>query len=166
MAERDALNEQTAHAADVPTGSEEGIRPLLHVIVVTGDRIVYEGRVERVVLPAAYGQIAVLPNHAPLLAALEPGELMVRHGEDEESLAVGGGFVEVRENQVIVLADTAERAEEIDVARAEEARRRAQLLMAQYRGRPEYAAARLALRRSRARLRVAARLHKRSLPPR
>ncbi|MBN1402491.1 MAG: ATP synthase F1 subunit epsilon [Anaerolineae bacterium] len=130
----------------------------LHLVVVTGDRIVYDGRVDRVVLPAWSGQITILPHHAALLAALEPGELLVKSGQREEALAVGGGFVEVSDDRVTVLADSAERAEEIDVMRAETARRRAELAMRRYRGRPEYAAAHEALRRSRARLRAARRL--------
>jgi len=154
--------------ADDPAESrnEEGAGPAprLHVIVVTGDRAVYNGLAVSVTAPAVYGQIAVLANHAPLLAALDPGELVVKRADDEESLAIGGGFIEVRDNEVIVLADTAERAEEIDVARAEAARRRARLLMQQYRGEPELAAARLALRKSRARLRAAARMRGRAGP--
>jgi F-type H+-transporting ATPase subunit epsilon len=130
----------------------------LHLVVVTGDRIVYDDRAERVILPAWNGQITILPHHAALLAALEPGELVVRSGPREEVLVIGGGFVEVSDDRVTVLADSAERAEEIDVARAEAARRRAELAMRRYRGRPEYAAAHDALRRSRARLRVARRL--------
>jgi len=127
----------------------------LHVVIVTGDKAVYDGMADRVIAPALTGQISVLRHHAPLLAALEPGELIVRLGDSEEDFAIGGGFIEVRDNQVIVLADTVERAEEIDVARAEAARRRAQRLIRMYRNRPEFAAAAQALRRSRARLRVA-----------
>lgn len=127
----------------------------LHVTVVTGDHAVYDGRARGISVPGAEGQITVLARHAPLLAMLEPGELVIRAEAGEAVLAIGGGFVEVRDNQVIVLADTAERAEEIDIARAEAARRRARMLMKLYRGRPEYAVAYQALRRSRARLKVA-----------
>ncbi len=129
----------------------------LHVVIVTGDRAVYDDIAERVIAPALEGQISILLNHAPMLALLEPGELIVRHSDGEESLAIGGGLIEVSDNQVIVLADTAERAEEIDVTRAESARRRARALMKAYRGKPEYASAYQALRRSRARLQVAQR---------
>jgi len=94
----------------------------LHVVIVTGDKAVYDGMADRVIAPALTGQISVLRHHAPLLAALEPGELIVRLGDSEEDFAIGGGFIEVRDNQVIVLADTVERAEEIDVARAERQR--------------------------------------------
>lgn len=130
-------------------------RPYLRVMVVTGDRPVYDGHADCVIAPAVAGQIGVLVHHAPLLAALEPGELIVKCADQEQSFAIGGGVIEVRDNQVIILADTAERAEEIDVARAEAARLRASVLVKQYRGRPEFATALQALRRSRARLKVA-----------
>lgn len=131
--------------------------PRLRVVIVTGDHAVYDGVADRVIAPCVTGQIGILAHHAPLLASLEPGELVVGTGQQEERYAVGGGFVEVRDDQVIVLADTAEAAEEIDVARAEAARRRARALVRTQRGRPESVAARQALRRSRARLKVARR---------
>jgi F-type H+-transporting ATPase subunit epsilon len=134
----------------------------MRVIIVTGDKTAFDGPADAVVAPATNGQIGIRPLHAPLLAGLEPGELLVRVGADEQVFAVGGGFIEVRANQVIVLADTVERAEEIDVARAEAARRRAQQLVARYRDRPEALAARQALDRSSARLRVAQRARRQS----
>jgi F-type H+-transporting ATPase subunit epsilon len=132
----------------------------LHVTVVTGDRAVYDGLADCVVAPAMEGQISVLLHHASLIAALEPGGLLVRLGPAEQSFAVGGGFIEVRDDEVIILADTAERAEEIDIARAEAARRRARALVKMYRDRPESAAAWQALRRSRVRIQVAQRIKK------
>ena len=140
----------------------ENRRRDVHVSIVTGDRLVYDGPADRVIVPSIEGQIAILPYHAPLLAAIEPGELRLVRGEREESFSVGGGFVEVLDNDVTVLADSAERPEEIDVARAEAARRRARILVRRYRGRPASAAAVQALRRSRARLKVARRLRTRS----
>ena len=69
--------------------------------------------------------LGILPRHAPLLTTLQPGEIRVKKGATEEAMAVGGGFLQVARDQVLILADTAERADEIDEARAEEARRRA-----------------------------------------
>ena len=149
------MNTNESDANQTEDQGPQGSQPGLHVVIVTGDRPVYDGLAERVIAPATRGQITILAHHAPLLAALEPGELIVRGQQHDESLAVGAGFVEVRDDQVTILVDTAERAEEIDVARAEAARRRARALMERYRGRPEYAAAWQALRRSRARLKVA-----------
>ena len=155
------MAEQDGHANGATPSEGEEAPPLrmLRVTIVTGDRLVYQGVARRVVAPAVNGQIAILPGHLTLLAALEPGEMIVRRGDEEEGaaidLAIGGGFLEVRDDEVIVLVDSAERAEEIDVARAEEARLRALEAMRQYRGTPEYAAAARALSRSRARLKVA-----------
>ena len=136
---------------------EPSLRPQLQVTVVTGDRTAYAGVADMVLAPGIRGQIGIRALHAPLLAALEPGELVVRVGADEQVFALGGGFLEVRDDQVIVLADSVERPEEIDVARAEAARQRARSLVERYRDRPEAMAARQALDRSRARLKVAQR---------
>jgi len=130
--------------------------------IVTAERAVYSEDVEMVIAPGVEGQLGILPHHAPLMTMLEPGELIVRKGAEEFSLAVSGGFLEVRPDRVIVLADSAERAEEIDIARAEEAKRRAeQRLVERYI--PDVDAARVeaSLRRSLIRLKVAARRRKR-----
>lgn len=132
----------------------------LQVTIVTGDRVVFADSARLVIAPTIYGPIGVLPHHAPLLAMIEPGELLVRTGRGDESYAVGGGFIEVLDDRVIVLADSAEPAEEIDVARAEAARRRASLLVKANRDRPDAAVYRQALLRSRARLKVASKAHR------
>jgi len=124
--------------------------------LVSPERIVYsDDEVDMIIAPGADGEMGILPNHAPLLTALGTGELRVRKGEDEQCFAVHGGFMEVLANKVIVMAGTAERAGEIDVARAEAARERAER---RYRERPEgLDMARLegALRRSKIRLKAA-----------
>ena len=124
--------------------------------IVTAERAVYSEDVDMVIAPGVEGQLGILPHHTPLMTTLQPGELRVRKGREEVSLAISGGFLEVRPDRVLVLADTAERAEEIDIARAEEAKRRAQERLAE-RQVPEVDSARAeaALRRSLARLRVA-----------
>jgi F-type H+-transporting ATPase subunit epsilon len=94
--------------------------------IVTAERVVFSDDVDVIVAPGIDGQLGILPRHAPLMTMLEPGELRVRKDGEEFSLAVSGGFLEVRPDRVIVLADAAERVEEIDVARAEEAKRRAE----------------------------------------
>ena len=123
--------------------------------IVTAERMVFSDDVDMVVAPGMEGQLGILPHHAPLMTMLHPGELRVRQGSEEFSLVVSGGFLEVRPDRIIVLADAAERAEEIDVARAEEAKLRAQQRLSQ--AVPEVDAARseAALRRSLARLKVA-----------
>ncbi|HNT54216.1 MAG TPA: F0F1 ATP synthase subunit epsilon [Anaerolineaceae bacterium] len=94
--------------------------------IVSQDRIVFQGEVDIVVLPGVEGVMGILPNHAPLLSVLQYGFVTVRMGREEEVFAVSGGVVEVQPDQVTVLADAAENVEEIDVQRAEAARRRAE----------------------------------------
>lgn len=94
--------------------------------IVTAERVVYTDDVDAVIAPGMEGQLGILPHHAPLMTILQSGELVVRKGNDEDAIAISGGFLEVRPDRVIVLADQAERAEEIDVERAEAARKRAE----------------------------------------
>ena len=94
--------------------------------IVTAEKLVYSDEVSSVVAPGAEGQLGILPNHAPLLTSLKPGELKVLKEGEETNIAVSGGFLEVLKNVVTILADTAERAEDIDVERAEAALKRAQ----------------------------------------
>ena len=127
--------------------------------IVSQDRRVFSGEVDMVVAPGADGVMGILPHHSPLFSTLKVGELKVRRGADEEIFAVSGGVIEVRPDRIIVLADAAERADEIDVARAEEARRKAeaQLAAAPAQNTEAYLAALAALRRSSLRLNVAGR---------
>jgi F-type H+-transporting ATPase subunit epsilon len=94
--------------------------------VVSVERSLFEGDVDFMIANGADGELGVLPHHAPLMTILRPGTLTIRHGGEEEQLLVGGGFLEVLPDRVTVLADVAEHADEISVAQAEEARRRAQ----------------------------------------
>jgi F-type H+-transporting ATPase subunit epsilon len=94
--------------------------------IVSQDRMVFEGDVDIVVLPGEAGEMGILPNHAPLLSTLRLGFLKVRVSGEEQVFAVAGGVVEVQPDIVTVLADAAENVMEIDVARAEAARRRAE----------------------------------------
>ena len=98
----------------------------LNLEIITAERVVYSADVEMLVAPGVEGQLGILPFHAPLMTVLTPGELVVRVGGEETHMAVTGGFLEVRPDKVVVLADAAERAEEIDVDRAEAAMKRAE----------------------------------------
>lgn len=102
---------------------------LIKFEIVTPEKVVFRTEVKQVTVPTKTGEITVLPNHIPLVSALEPGviELVTAAGE-QEIISVSGGFLEVLSDKVVILADTAERAEEIDVQRAEEARARAEKL--------------------------------------
>jgi len=134
----------------------------LRVTVMTAEGSLYAGDASFVVVPAFDGELGVLPRHVPLMALLKPGAVRVEHGGDEEYLFVSGGFAEVgREGEgqettvVSVLADTGERAHDIDEARAEEARKRAHELLSRQLSAEEYAEAAALLERSTARIRVA-----------
>jgi F-type H+-transporting ATPase subunit epsilon len=129
--------------------------------IITAERVVYSEDVDIVVAPGIEGQLGILPHHAPLMTMLQPGELMVRKNNQEELMFVSGGFLEVRGDKVVILADVAERADEIDVARAEAAKRRAEERIAQYPAHVDHARAEAALLRSMIRLRVAEKGRKR-----
>jgi len=133
--------------------------------IVSQDRLVYEGDVDMVILPGTEGEMGILPNHAPLLSTLNYGILKVRSKGEEEIFAIAGGVVEVQPEIVTVLADAAENVEEIDVARADEARKRAEEYLKA--GPPtdsdSYMAVEAALRRSNLRLEAARRYRRSSI---
>ena len=94
--------------------------------IITAERQVYGEEVDMVIAPGIDGQLGILPHHAPLMTVLQPGEITIRKGGSDDYLAVTGGFLEVLGNRVSILADAAERSDEIDEERAQEAMRRAQ----------------------------------------
>lgn len=135
--------------------------------VVSVERIVYSDDVDMVIAPGIEGEMGILPRHAPLMTALKVGELVIKKaGQPDLHMAIGGGFIEVRPDRVTVLADTAEHAEEIDIARAEAARERAERLLQERPAGVDLRAVESALRRSQLRLRVAARRRARQHGPR
>ena len=139
----------------------------LKLEIVTQERRVYSADdVEMVIAPGTEGEMGVLPHHAPLMTSLEEGVMRVKHTTGgEELVAIHGGFMEVLPDKVTVLADAAEHAEEIDVARAEESRRRAEETMKQHRdNKLDYEHADAALRRSLVRLKVGGGRRRRELP--
>lgn len=133
--------------------------------IITAERQVYSDDVNIVVAPGSEGELGILPHHAPLLTVLQPGELRVVKGDEESFIAVSGGFLEVLGDKVIVLADTAERSEEIDVERAQEALKRAQEQLVSRQADINLEQALAALRRSQARLKVAHRKRTRTGHP-
>jgi F-type H+-transporting ATPase subunit epsilon len=136
--------------------------PGIKLDIVTAERTVYSDDVDIVIAPGVEGQLGILPHHAPLMTILQAGELIVRKGGQEDSLAISGGFLEVRPDRVIILADSAERAEEIDVARAEAARKRAEeRLLDRKKAGLDETRAEAALRRAVARLTVADKMKRR-----
>jgi F-type H+-transporting ATPase subunit epsilon len=132
--------------------------------IVSQDRMVYEGDVDIVVLPGAAGEMGILPHHAPLLTTLKFGLIKVRQQGEEQIFTVSGGVAEIQPDVVTVLADAAENIEEIDLSRAEQARQRAQEVLAK--GVPAdtdaYLAIEAALRRSNLRIEAVRRYRKAS----
>ena len=132
--------------------------------IVSQDRTVFQGDVDIVVLPGAAGEMGILPDHAPVLTTLKYGVIKVRRGSREDLFTVAGGFAEVQPDGVTVLADAAENIEEIDIVRAEAARKRAQeyLEKAPQADTDAYLIMEAALRRSNLRLDAARRFRSRA----
>lgn len=122
--------------------------------VVTPEKMVFSDDVDVILAWGVEGQLGILPHHAPLMTMLQPGDLLIRKGSKEEFLTISGGFLEVRPDKVVILADACERAEEIDVARAEAAKQRAQEALKTAATVVDAAAAEAALRRSLARIKA------------
>ena len=129
--------------------------------IVTPERLAYSDTVDAVVLPGSEGELGVLPHHAPLLTMLGVGELRIRKSGAEESFAIVGGFLQVRPDRVVVMAETADMASEIDLEKAQEARREAErALESGYHEGADLAMARAALQQALLRIRVAERRHR------
>jgi F-type H+-transporting ATPase subunit epsilon len=129
--------------------------------IVTPERLAYSGEVDSVQVPGSEGELGILPHHAPLVSMLGIGELRIRTGGSEELFAIAGGFVQVRPDKVVVMAETADMASEIDLERAQEARREAErALETGYHEPADLAIARAALQQALLRIRVAERRHR------
>ncbi len=135
--------------------------PLL-LEIVTPERLAYSDTVDAVNLPGVEGELGVLPHHAPLVSMLGVGELRIRKGGSEESFAIVGGFLQVRPDKVVVMAETADMASEIDLEKAQQARREAEqaLESGARTDAVDLSAARAALQQALLRIRVAERRHR------
>ena len=134
----------------------------LQLQIVSADRLLVNQKVDEVEIPGAEGYFGVLPGHTPLLATLKIGELWYRVGQEKHFLAIAGGFVEVMPDRVTILAQIAERAQDIDSSRAEAARKRAEERLAQAPQDFNFERARVALMKALVRLQVAARARTRA----
>ncbi len=129
--------------------------------IVTPERLVYEDDVDAVTVPGIEGELGVLPHHAPLVTTLGLGELRIRKSGVEDTFAIVGGFLQVRPDRVVVMAETADMASEIDLEAAQEARRDAErALESGDQGGADLATARVALQSALLRIRVAERRHR------
>jgi F-type H+-transporting ATPase subunit epsilon len=129
--------------------------------IVTPERTVFEQEVDQITLPVVDGEVTIMPDHRSYIAALKAGEVMLKSEGKEILLVVSSGFIEFNDNVLVVLADTAEAAEEIDIKRAEEARQRAEDLKTEKvsMGEMEYARVAAAIEKEMARVRVAKKHH-------
>jgi F-type H+-transporting ATPase subunit epsilon len=125
--------------------------------IVTAEKMTFSEDVTSVLVPGAEGQLGILPHHAPLMSILKPGEMVIKRGAEEMFVNITGGFLEVRPQQIIVLADAAELPEEIDIDRAREAKKRAEERMLSKSPEIDHARAEAALSRALIRLKVAER---------
>lgn len=125
--------------------------------IVTPEKTVFESEIDQATLPVTDGEVTILPNHRSYIASLKAGEIMLRIEGKETLMATSGGFIEFNDNTLVVLADTAESAEEIDITRAEEARKRAEELKKEKVTMDdiEYARVAAAIEKETARIRVA-----------
>jgi F-type H+-transporting ATPase subunit epsilon len=130
--------------------------------ILTADRVVYSGDVDEIIVPGTEGQLGILPNHAPLLALLQEGEVIIRIDREDYYLAISGGMLETNLNHAIMLAYTAELAEEIDTTRAEAARLRSLERIRHVAKDEDLARDEAALRRALTRIKVADRRRKRA----
>ena len=128
--------------------------------IISADRVVYSDDVDVVVAPGVVGELAVLPNHAPLMTVLQIGELRVKKDGQEVALFTNGGFLEVNQNKVLVLSDSAERAEDIDLTRAEAAKKRAEERLKHLAPDMDLARAEAALKRAMTRVNIGGRRKK------
>jgi F-type H+-transporting ATPase subunit epsilon len=139
----------------------------LELEIVTPERQAYADTVDSVVLPGTEGELGVLPHHAPLVSTLGIGELRIRKGGVEESFAIVGGFLQVLPDKVVVMAETADMASEIDVEKAQQARAEAERALQEgYHEGADLASARAALQQALLRIRVAERRHREGRRPR
>ena len=134
----------------------------LQLQIVSADRLLVNERVDEVEIPGSEGYLGVLPGHTPLLATLQVGELWYRQGQEKHYLAIAFGFVEVQPDGVTILAQLAEPAQEIDVARAEAAKKRAEERLSKPTTDMDFERARVALQKALVRLQVASRAKIRS----
>ncbi|MEO6196961.1 MAG: F0F1 ATP synthase subunit epsilon [Dehalococcoidia bacterium] len=135
----------------------------LSVHIVTAEREVFaEEGVDEVVAPGSEGELTVLPSHAPLLTMIKPGIMRLVKGGQDIDVAITGGFLEVRGDRVTILADAAEKADEIDAVRAEEARRRAERAMQERASTEQFIEAAAEMQRALLRLKVVERVRRRS----
>lgn len=138
---------------------------MLHFEIITPEKVVFSDEVDEVIAPTAQGQIAILPHHVNLLSRVTEGELIIKKGQKEQYIAVMGGFLEVGNNKVSLLADYAIHAAEINVAKAEEAKKRAEKLLEEKLSEKDFVIAQSELQKALMELKVAIKRKQRPTAP-
>ena len=131
--------------------------PTMKLEIVTAESVLFSDDVEGLIAPGSQGELGILPQHAALMTALQSGEISIRKQEGDVYMAVSGGFLEMMDNKVVILADTAEKSEDIDENRARAAMARAEERLASVSDEVDSVRATAALRRSQVRLKVSQR---------
>jgi F-type H+-transporting ATPase subunit epsilon len=131
--------------------------------IITPEKVIYKDEVNEVVVPTINGEIAILPNHINLLTQINPGELIVKKGANQQSLAITGGFLEVQNNKISIIAEYAIKAQDIETGRAMEAKKRAEKVMSEKSTDNEMKIAQAEMIKAILELRVATK-HKKRLP--
>ncbi len=135
----------------------------LHLEIITPEKTLYNDTVDEVIIPTQTGEIAVLPNHIPLVSQVSDGELIIKKNNSEQSLAISGGFVEITQNNVSILADYAIRSEDIELAKVEEAKKRAEKLMLEKTSERDFAEAQAVFQRAILELKIGSKRRRHSL---
>ena len=130
--------------------------------VITPEKIVYKDDIDELVVPTVNGQITILPNHVGLLTKVTPGELIIKKSTSQELLAITGGFLEVAKNHICILADYAIRAKDVEVAKAQEAQKRAENLIKEKANEKDFKIAQTELVKAILQLKVAEKYRRRS----
>lgn len=138
---------------------------MLTVEIITPDKIILKEEADEIVVPTVNGEIAILPHHTTLISQLSQGEVTIKKSAKSSHVAVTGGYIEVNNNNVSILADYAVRSEEIEIAKAEEAKKAAEKLMEEKLSKKDFAEAEAQLRRSLLELKVARRRKQRITQP-
>lgn len=133
--------------------------------IITPEKVVYSGEADEVLVPTPNGEIGILPHHVHFMSKIVEGELTIKKGGRESFLAITGGFVEVTNNKVTILADYAVRSEDLEIAKVQEAKKRAEKLLAEKVSEQDYAEIEASLRKTLLELKVAEKRRHRTSPP-
>lgn len=138
---------------------------MLQLDIITPEKTIYSDTIDALVVPTTSGEITILPNHVPLITQIASGEMTIKKQSKDQHIAITGGFLEVSNNKITILADYAVRSEEIETAKAEEAKKRAEKLVSEKIGKEDFAEAEAQLRKSLLELKIVTKRKHRPVSP-